>query len=268
LDNKYQLKSLAAGEAVIAVRAQVREIEADPAAPVRWEVLGTQTGTIRLDPRNGRLMNSEYVLKLEAEATLKMDGKPVVRPVTSTIKITIGPPAAAGPADGKPAAQTLWRHASGHFADHGSGNWTERSQNGTFDLQEVERTPQRIELLSKSGTGTRVRLLAGRSEILSRGQGYWKLQYNGDWAAPQTAEQRVFWSHPQGFFDNVADGKWLERSPNGAFHFVEAARTDDYVELRNPQSGTLVRLFGDRCELKGSQQRVFTPRYQGAWQTR
>jgi len=268
-DNKYQLKSLTADEAVISVRAQVGEKEADAAAPIRWEVLGTQTGVIKLDPRNGRLLTSEYVLKLDAEATLKMDGKTVVRPVTSTIKMTIGPPAAAaGGAAVEKDAQTLWRHDSGHFADHGSGNWTERSQNGTFELQEIARTPERIELVSKSGTGTRVRLFAGRSEILSRGQGAWKLQYEGDWAAPQTAEQRVFWSHPAGFFDNVADGKWLERSANGAFHFVEAARTDDYVELRNPQSGTLVRLHGDRCELKGTQQREFTARYQGAWETR
>ncbi|MCE9606051.1 MAG: hypothetical protein K8U03_14235 [Planctomycetia bacterium] len=271
LDNKYQLKSLAASEAVISVRAQVREKEADAAAPIRWEVLGTQTGTIKLRPQDGRLLSSEYVLKFDAEATLKMDGKTVVRPVTSTIKMTIGPPAApaAGRAAvGNAAERELWRHAGGHFADHGSGNWVERSQNGSFDLQEVERSPQHIELVSKSGTGTRVRLFAGQSDILRRGQGPWTRQYNGDWAAAPAAEQRVFWSHPQGFFDQVAEGKWLERSANGAFHFVEAARTDDYVELRNMQTGTLVRLFGGRCELKGEKQSEFTTRYQGEWKAR
>jgi hypothetical protein len=268
LDNKYQLKSLATDEAVISVRAQVGEKKADDEAPIRWEVLGTQTGVIRLDPRNGRLLKSEYVLKLEAEATLKMDGKTVVRPVTSTIKMTIGPPAAGRAVVAEESARKFWRHESGHFADHGSGDWTERSQNGAFELREVERTPQRIELVSKSGTGTRVRLFAGRSEILRRGQGTWELLYEGDWAAPQAAEKRVFWSHPLGFFDNVADGKWLERSPNGAFYFVEAARTDDYVELRNTRSGTLVRLFNDRCELKVAQQREFAVRYQGGWKGR
>jgi hypothetical protein len=271
LDNKYQLKSLAASEAVISVRAQIREKEADAAAPVRWEVLGTQTGTIKLRPQDGRLLSSEYVLKFDAEATLNMDGKTVVRPVTSTMKMTIGPPAA--PAAGRAAVGTagermLWRHDSGHFADHGSGNWVERSQNGIFDLQEVKRSPQHIELVSKSGTGTRVRLFAGQSDILRRGQGAWTRQYNGDWAAAPAAEQRDFWSHPQGFFDRVSEGKWLERSANGAFQFVEAARTDDYVELRNTQTGTLVRLYGDRCELKGAKQSEFTSRYQGAWKAR
>lgn len=271
LDNKYQLRSITAQEAVISVRGQIREKEADAAAPIRWEVLGTQTGTVKLDPRDGHLLTSEYVLKFDAEATLKMDGKTVVRPVTSTIKMTIGPPVIADTgraAVDKNGERTYWRHASGHFSDHGAGNWAERSQNGSFELQEVERTPERIELVSKSGTGTRVRLFAGRSEILRGGQGSWELQYNGDWAAPQSAEQRAFWRHPQGFFDHVAEDKWLERSANGAFQFVEAARTDEYVELRNTQSGTLVRLFENRCELKGAQQREFTPRYQGSWEAR
>lgn len=276
LDNKYQLKSLTANEAVISLRAQIREKESDAAAPVRWEVLGTQTGTIKLRPQDGHLLSSEYVLKFEAEATIKMDGKTVVRPISSTIKMTIGPPggpvpgrAAVGPAAvGTAAQRVLWRHDSGHFANHGAGNWVERSQNGSFDLQEVERSPQHIELVSKSGTGTRVRLFAGQSDILRRGQGSWTRQYVGDWADAPTAEQRDYWSHPDGFFDQIAEGKWLERSANGAFHFVEAARTDDYVELRNTQTGTLVRLFADRCELKGAKQTEFAARYQGGWAAR
>ena len=283
LDNKYQLKSLTANEAVVSVRAQIREKEADASAPIRWEVLGTQTGTIKLRPQDGRLLSSEYVLKFDAEATLKMDGKTVVRPISSTIKMTIGPPAAAagmpgraavgrapvGPAAvGTAADRVLWRHDSGHFANHGSGNWVERSQNGSFDLQEVERSPQHIELVSKSGTGTRVRLFAGQSDVLRRGQAPWTRQYVGEWADAPTAEQRDFWSHADGFFEQVAEGKWLERSTNGAFQFVEAARTDDYVELRNTKSGTLIRLFGDRCEIKGAQQTEFAARYQGSWAAR
>lgn len=94
LDNKYQMKTLAADEAVVSVRGQIRETEADAAAPVRWEVLGTQTGTIRIDPRSGRLLTAEYVLTCDAEATLETGGKTVVRPVASSIKMTIGPPAA------------------------------------------------------------------------------------------------------------------------------------------------------------------------------
>lgn len=276
LDNKYQLKSRSANEAVISLRAQIREKEADPAAPIRWEVLGTQTGTVKLRPQDGRLLSSEHVLKFDAEATLKMDGKTVVRPISSTIKMTIGPPGAVpiGPAPVGPVAvgtaadRVLWRHETGHFANHGSGNWVERSQNGSFELQEVERSPQHIELVSKSGTGTRVRLFAGQSDILRRGQAPWTRQYVGDWADAPTAAQRDFWSHPAGFFDQVAEGKWLERSANGAFHFVEAARTDDYVELRNTQTGTLVRLFADRCDLKGVQQAEFTTRYEGRWNAR
>ena len=96
LDGKYQLKSLTTDEAVISVRSQVREKETEATAPVRWEVLGTQTGTIKVDPRDGRLLTAEYELKLDAEATIQADGKTVVRPVVSTIQMTIAPLSNAG----------------------------------------------------------------------------------------------------------------------------------------------------------------------------
>jgi hypothetical protein len=94
VNNKYLLKSRTETEAVISVRGQVVAKEADPSAPVRWEVMGTQTGTVKLDPSTGRLRHADYTLKLDAEATLEQGGKSVVRPVQSTISMRIAPPKA------------------------------------------------------------------------------------------------------------------------------------------------------------------------------
>ncbi len=95
LNNKFLLKSRTEKEAVISVRGQVVEKGADPSAPIHWEVMGTQTGTVTLDPSDGRLLHADYTLKLDAEATVEQDGKPVVTPVESTISMRIAPPVPA-----------------------------------------------------------------------------------------------------------------------------------------------------------------------------
>jgi hypothetical protein len=94
MNTKFLLKSRTANEAVISVRGQVAEKEADPSAPIRWEIMGTETGTVTLNASNGLLLGAEYTLKLDAEATLDKDGKSVVTPVVSTITMRISPPKA------------------------------------------------------------------------------------------------------------------------------------------------------------------------------
>ena len=92
VNNKLLLKSRTEKEAVISVRGQVVGKDVDPSPPIRWEVMGTHTGTVTLDPSDGRLLHAEYTLKLDAEATVEQDGKPVVTPVESTISMRIAPP--------------------------------------------------------------------------------------------------------------------------------------------------------------------------------
>jgi len=94
LENRYQLRSLTDGEATIGVKSQVDAKEQGGGQqPVQWDVVGTQTGTLTVDPRSGRLRLAEYILRTEAEATLEVDGQRVTRPVTAVITMTVGEPA-------------------------------------------------------------------------------------------------------------------------------------------------------------------------------
>jgi hypothetical protein len=165
-------------------------------------------------------------------------------------------------------ARNLWRHSSGWFRHNGGGNWTEKSQNGTFELREVERTAMHVELVSTSGSGTRIRLFDRQSDILRGGNGRWERQYLGSWADSTPTRERVSWRHAEGYFENTAANDWLEKSPNGTFRFTEELRTDQYIELRNIQSGTRVRLYADRCDVKSPNQDAYYTRYRGRWDQR
>ena len=94
LDNRYQMKALSRDEAVISVRSQVGE--PDPAnvagQPLQWEGVGSQSGTLTLEPSSGRLRLGEFTLRLDAEVTFEMDGNTVSRPIVSVFKMTVGDP--------------------------------------------------------------------------------------------------------------------------------------------------------------------------------
>jgi len=94
LDNRYQLKDLSADELKISVRSQVREPDAGDVQdqPIRWEMVGSQSGTIRLDPQQGRLRLATYKLRLDAEATFEVEGQTVARPIIAEFEMTIGTP--------------------------------------------------------------------------------------------------------------------------------------------------------------------------------
>lgn len=94
LDSRYQMKAISADEVVVSVRSQVRQTEeADsPDQPQYWEVVGSQSGTIALDPDNGRLRLAEFTMRLDAELTFEMEGNTVSRPMESVFKMTVGQP--------------------------------------------------------------------------------------------------------------------------------------------------------------------------------
>jgi hypothetical protein len=177
--------------------------------------------------------------------------------------VSLGPSVFGGETD-----RSFWSHKTGYYQQQDGSDWREGSQNGIFELQETERTAQYVELVSKSGTGTRIRLHDSHTQLLRNGKGDWQRRYEGGWGKPPTAKDRVYWLHKGGFFDSTGGGNWYERSPNGIFQFVEAARTGDFVELQNPKTGTRVRLYEDRCEVRGAEQQSFSSRYRGAWAER
>ena len=94
LDNRYQVRTLSDDEIVVSVRSQIREPDTNDAKdqPVRWEVVGSQSGTINLDPNRGLLQSAQYTLRLDAEATFEMEGKTVSRPIIGVFEMTIGTP--------------------------------------------------------------------------------------------------------------------------------------------------------------------------------
>jgi hypothetical protein len=94
LDNRYQTETISPDEVVISVRSQVRKPDADDGQdqPIRWKVAGSQSGTIRLDRRSGRLRLAKYTLRLDAEASFELEGAMVSRPMVSAIEMAIGEP--------------------------------------------------------------------------------------------------------------------------------------------------------------------------------
>ena len=94
LDNRYQISAISPEEVVIAVGSQIREPDADDAhdQPVRWEIAGSQAGTIKLEPGSGRLRLAEYTLRLDAKATFKVEDTTVSRPVAGVVEMIIGTP--------------------------------------------------------------------------------------------------------------------------------------------------------------------------------
>jgi murein DD-endopeptidase MepM/ murein hydrolase activator NlpD len=94
LDNRYQTETISPDEVVISVRSQVRQPDADDGQdqPIRWKVAGSQSGTIRLDRRSGRLRLAKYSLRLDAEARFELEGAMVSRPMVSAIEMAIGEP--------------------------------------------------------------------------------------------------------------------------------------------------------------------------------
>jgi hypothetical protein len=76
--------------------------------------------------------------------------------------------------------------------------------------------------------------------------------------------RRWLWKSQDGFFEQLHEGHWVEKVPNGdANLFDESIRTDIYVELSN--RGAIVRLYEDRCDVRLLPSREFKTFYRGSW---
>ena len=82
--------------------------------------------------------------------------------------------------------------------------------------------------------------------------------------SPTYAAERKFWRHSDGHFENIKDGQWEEKSPNGNHHFVEKERTEAFIELFDKTRACFVRLYENHCDVKfqnGNYQKL----YDGTW---
>ena len=78
--------------------------------------------------------------------------------------------------------------------------------------------------------------------------------------------RRVLWQYQGGFFKDAGADGWVESNASGTYHFREARRTREYVDLYDASRGYTARLYGNAMYLQGgSQYPTFTKLYDGAW---
>jgi hypothetical protein len=78
--------------------------------------------------------------------------------------------------------------------------------------------------------------------------------------------QHTFWGHTSGHFKNTEGKNWEESVSGQSYRFVERERTSDYVELYDESRNCTVRLYDNRCEVKGAfTNHEFQEFYYGEW---
>jgi len=78
--------------------------------------------------------------------------------------------------------------------------------------------------------------------------------------------RRVLWQYQGGFFKDAGADGWVESNASGTYHFREARRTREYVDLYDASRGYTARLYDNAMYLQGgSQYPTFTKLYDGAW---
>ncbi|MHC5538374.1 hypothetical protein ACYOEI_09110 [Singulisphaera rosea] len=63
--------------------------------------------------------------------------------------------------------------------------------------------------------------------------------------------EHVYWGYAEGHFKKLDSQNWAEDYPGNHFEFIEAGHTDDYVELFDDGRRCTVRLYDNRCEVRG-----------------
>jgi hypothetical protein len=79
------------------------------------------------------------------------------------------------------------------------------------------------------------------------------------------ALRRVVWQYSGGFFKDVGNGRWEEQNASGQYHFQEARRTREFVDLFDASRGLTARLYNNAMYLQGGDNPVFTKFYDGEW---
>lgn len=77
--------------------------------------------------------------------------------------------------------------------------------------------------------------------------------------------KRLVWSYNGGFFLDQGNGNWIEKNPTGKYHFREADRNAEFIELYDGSRPCTVRLYEDAMYIKGGVYSDFTKLYDGEW---
>jgi hypothetical protein len=78
--------------------------------------------------------------------------------------------------------------------------------------------------------------------------------------------RRVVWQYQGGFFKDAGRAGWVESNASGTYHFREARRTREFIDLYDASRGFTARLYDNAMYLQGgSNCPTFTKLYDGAW---
>lgn len=86
-------------------------------------------------------------------------------------------------------------------------------------------------------------------------------------AQSAVAGDRELWKFDGGFFIKLKGNRWQETSKTSddKFHFVETARTDEYVEIYDKGRDLTIRLRKKMCTIQTGKSNKFEKLYDGGW---
>jgi Peptidase of plants and bacteria len=150
--------------------------------------------------------------------------------------------------------------------------WTEQTGQAENRFIECTRNSQYVELYDATRAYF-VRLYNDKALIRGRNgraavryPKYVRL-YDGRW----TSKERTEWKYADGAFAEGEATAWIEWNAAGVpLFFSERAQTGEFVELIDPSRDYAVRLFANRLQIRGGNDKLprfekFTTLYQGHW---
>jgi hypothetical protein len=81
--------------------------------------------------------------------------------------------------------------------------------------------------------------------------------------ASAAAPERLVWSYEGGFFKDQGASGWVEKNTSGEYHFAEARRTREFIELRDNSRNCTVRLYRNAMFILVNSD--FVKFYDGRW---
>jgi hypothetical protein len=78
------------------------------------------------------------------------------------------------------------------------------------------------------------------------------------------AQERNYWRHSRGHFENTTGNKWTEKIDKEVYHFVETERTAKRVEIYDKSRDVTVHLYEAACWVKLSGKK-WEKYYDGRW---
>jgi hypothetical protein len=170
--------------------------------------------------------------------------------------------------------RTLWRREKGHWEHISRNEWMEINLGKTYRFKEVKRTRAFIEL-ERVGVNFRVRLYDDRVEGKGANDTDFTYISKGSWDNPvahpkveEPTDLRTQWRRVRGRWERISGNEWIEINLDKTFRFKEAKRTTTFIELERVDVNFRIRLYDDRVEGKGPDDREFILISTGSWDKR